>query len=149
MMYLIEVRAFSLAITSLSSLLRASGVSVALLNSKSSVEARLIGFGGAGLGASGLATGAGAGAGAGVGAGRATGAGAAGAGFGAGFSGSVAQPAMTSAAADTAAASSLVCIVPSRVVLIRPAQFKAKQRQKARVIYRKTLAFSEGKRGLA
>ena len=147
MMYLIEPRVFSLAITSLSSLVRASAVSVALLNSKSSVEARLMGLGGAGLGASGFATGAGAGAGA--GAGRATGAGADGAGFGAGFSGSVAQPAMTSAAADTAAASNLVCIVPSRVVLdFDPRNLRRSRgkRKRFRGIRRR---FCEGKRGLA
>src|SRR5712692_524313 len=71
---------FSLAITSLSSLARASGVSVALLNSNSSVEERftIAGFFGSGFGAGSAARGAGAGA-----------------GGGAGFGSSVAQPAMT------------------------------------------------------
>src|SRR5712692_1640622 len=78
---------FSLAITSLSSLARASGVSVALLNSNSSVEERftIAGFFGSGFGAGSAARGAGTGA----------GGGAAGAGGGAGFGSSVAQPAMT------------------------------------------------------
>src|SRR6185295_18451886 len=86
-------RSFSFAITSASSLDRASAVSVALLNSNSSVEARLMiagFFGAAGAGvtgaaALGVATGAGAGAAAGA------------SGFGAGFCSSVAQPATSAA----------------------------------------------------
>src|SRR5258708_17442673 len=58
---------FSLAITSLSSLARASVVSVALLNSNSSVEAKFT--------IAGFATGAGAGAGAGAGSARGVGSG--------------------------------------------------------------------------
>src|SRR5216684_2778396 len=87
---------FILAITSLSSLARASGVSVALLNSNSSVEARftIAGFFGSGFGAGSAARGAGAGG------------GAAGAGGGGGFCSSVAQPAMTIATLLKAAVNS-------------------------------------------
>src|SRR5712692_9777419 len=85
---------FSLAITSLSSLARASGVTVALLNSNSSVEARftIAGFFGSGFGAGSAARGAGTGAGGGA--------------AGAGFGSSVAQPAMTIATLLKAAVNS-------------------------------------------
>src|SRR5262245_44046370 len=97
-------RAFSRPITSLSSSARASGVSVDLLNSNSSVEALFTTAGFFGASGAGLATGAGAGAGAAAGAGAGAGVGA-GAGAGAGAS-CVAQP--NRAAIAVAASSVLV-----------------------------------------
>src|SRR5580765_4369629 len=99
-------RSFSLAITSASSSLRASGVSVALLNSNSSREAILTTAGFFGASGAGFATGAGAGAGVAAGAGAGAGVGA-GAGAGAGVS-CVAQA--NRAAIDAAASSVLVLI---------------------------------------
>src|SRR6185436_9503045 len=103
----ISPKSFSLAITSASSLARASAVSVALLNSNNSVEARLMiaGFLGAaatGAAALGATTGAGAGAGAAAGA----------SGLGAGFGSSLAQPA-TSAAPQMAAKNAVFLLIGS------------------------------------
>src|SRR6266571_4245272 len=108
---------FILAITSLSSLARASGVSVAWLNSNSSVEERLTiaGFFGSGFGAGSAARGAGTG----------TGAGAA---AGGGFGSSVAQPAMTIATPLKAAVNSarlkLIFTKPPLFVVFDRGQFK-------------------------
>src|SRR5215204_1053478 len=106
--------------TSRSSRPRASAVSVALLNSNSSVEAMLTTAGFFGASGAGFATGAGAGAGAGVAAGAGAGVGA-GAGAGAGASW-VAQP--KKAATDAAASSALMFIFPSLFMLDERAAFK-------------------------
>src|SRR5262245_8330535 len=97
-------RSFSLATTSASSLARASGVSVALLNSNSSVDARLMiagFFGAAGAGCAALGAGAGAGA-------------AAASGFAAGLGSSVAQPARNAAPQRALKKAFFVIIDPPR-----------------------------------
>src|SRR5688500_11929991 len=129
-----SLRSRSLPTTSASSFARASGVSTALSNSKSSVEARFTTAGffgasgfGSGLG-SGFATGAGGGGG---GAGFTTGAGgggggAAGAGLGAGFSGSVAQAPMKARAATIRTSFWVFILSPEKFLSSETARFKHK-----------------------
>src|SRR6267378_3691783 len=107
-------RSFSLAITSASSLPRASAVSVALLNSNSSVDERLMI---AGFFASGAAAGFTGSAALGTGAGAGAGAGAA-SGFAAGFGASLAQPAIRATPQRTLKSAFLELIDPPPFLLV-------------------------------
>src|SRR5213075_155601 len=103
-------RSFSLATTSASSLARASAVSVALLNSNSSVEAMLMIAGVFGCGAATGSAARGATTGAGAGAGAAAGA----SGLAAGLGASLAQPAISAVLQRTLKIALFVLIDPPR-----------------------------------